>query len=120
MPISGVSLFLLVKSSTSELPTLFPQTWIAQILHENGGDANDDEEELNLSGDVLLDGRVLCRVANAIAPGTVEVIHQDKSKNVRRDRVQRILSMQRTMWWRTFVSMFNCNVFRHSVRGAES
>eukprot|EP00752_Nemacystus_decipiens_P006897 g6195.t1 len=48
------------------------QTWIAQILHETGEDANDDDAT-NSSSDVLLDGRVLCRVANAIAPGTVEV-----------------------------------------------
>lgn len=62
---------------------VLPQTWIAQILHETGEDANEDVET-DLSSDVLLDGRVLCRVANAIAPGTVEVIHQEKSKNVRR------------------------------------
>eukprot|EP00903_Cladosiphon_okamuranus_P013712 g12768.t1 len=57
------------------------QTWITQILHENGGDVNEDER-FSFSSDVLLDGRVLCRVANAIVPGTVEVIHQDKSRNV--------------------------------------
>lgn len=41
------------------------------------------DDDIDLSSDVLLDGRVLCRIANAIAPGSAEVIHKDKSKNVR-------------------------------------
>lgn len=65
---------------------LVPQTWIAQILHEIGEETKNDDD-LDSSSDVLLDGRVLCQVVNAIAPGTVEVIHQDKSKKVQKSLI---------------------------------
>lgn len=55
---------------------LQPQTWVAQILHESYDESNGGT---SFSGDELADGRVLCRVANAIAWGSVETIHQDES-----------------------------------------
>lgn len=70
----------------AHLPPPFPfrQTWIAQILHENFEDMSDDDVFLSNGG--LTDGRVLCRVANAIAPGSVKMIHQDRSNNVSSER----------------------------------
>lgn len=64
------------------LPRRDRQTWIAQILHENCEDVNEDDN-VDMSSNVLVDGRALCQVANAIQSGSVEVIHQDKSSNVR-------------------------------------
>ncbi|CAM9515400.1 unnamed protein product [Ectocarpus sp. 6 AP-2014] len=55
------------------------QTWIEQILHENFEDMSDDDVFLSNGG--LTDGRVLCRVANSIAPGSVKRIHEDRSNN---------------------------------------
>ncbi len=45
-------------------------------------DVNEDDG-VDMSSNVLVDGRALCRVANAIQSGSVEVIHQDKPNNVR-------------------------------------
>ncbi|CAN0075833.1 unnamed protein product [Scytosiphon promiscuus] len=61
------------------------QTWITQILHENGENLSDDGNE-TLSTDVLLNGRVLCRVANGIAAGSVEAVFEDEPDNTRNMR----------------------------------
>lgn len=105
LPSSAVALCPHVKSN-SELLASSPQTWIAQILHETGEDANDGDET-NLSSDVLLDGRVLCRVANAIAPGTVEVILQEKSMNVRARLAAREMCRSILQSGVPFLEMFN-------------
>lgn len=52
------------------------QAWVAQILDNSGTGENGG---LLFSDDGLANGRVLCQVANAIAPGAVEVIHKDES-----------------------------------------
>lgn len=58
------------------------QMWIAKILIKNCENTN-TEYDVEMSKGVLVDGRVLCRVANIIASGSVETIYQDRSHNVR-------------------------------------
>lgn len=62
-----------------------------QILHDNGGNFSDDDA-INSSADVLLDGRLLCRVANGIAAGSVEAAFEDESDNVRENRARVVLT----------------------------
>lgn len=48
------------------------QTWILQILHESSEDLKHD---VGLTtSESLIDGRILCRVVNEIASGSVKVI----------------------------------------------
>lgn len=51
------------------------QAWIAQVLDDSDTDAIGGL----ISDDGVANGRVLCQVANAIAPGAVEFIYQDES-----------------------------------------